>query len=471
MIFENQIKVLHVDDESDILELSKLFLEKRGMTVTTAMSPIEVMKLLKKEKFDIIISDYFMLEMNGMELFKKIRAKNNKIPFVLFTGKGCEGIAIDALNMGVNYYFLKDGQLKARLEELAKQIENIILKEQIQENLRKKEEKYRLLIDNSHDIIFLIDLNGILIFTSPSWQTLLGHSIENVVGKSFKEFVHPEDIEKCEKILSQRNQERLSIEYRVRRIDGTWRWHHTNGTTLTDEQGNVIGFEGSASDITEFKDLEHELKLSSKKLKLISSLTHHDILNHLMVISGYTELVSFTNLNKEQREYLNHIQDSEEAIKNQIEFVREYEKVGIGKPRWVNVSELVSITDNEKISLVNHCHHGLLVFADPMIEKIFLNLMDNTLRHSSKATEVHVYHEISENGLIIIWEDNGIGISRDKKEKIFSRGYGRNTGLGLFLIREVLMMTNITIRENGNLGKGARFEIFVPNSNYIIKED
>jgi signal transduction histidine kinase len=66
----------------------------------------------------------------------------------------------------------------------------------------------------------------------------------------------------------------------------------------------------------------------------------------------------------------------------------------------------------------------------------------------------------------VVWKDNGIGIATDEKERIFERGFGKNTGLGLFLVREILSLTGITITENGEPGKGARFEIVVPNGAY-----
>ncbi|WP_243669577.1 ATP-binding protein [Methanoculleus chikugoensis] len=99
-----------------------------------------------------------------------------------------------------------------------------------------------------------------------------------------------------------------------------------------------------------------------------------------------------------------------------------------------------------------------------MLATVFSNLMDNTLRHGESATRVRVRHRPAENGdLTLVWEDDGAGVPAEEKERIFYRGVGKNTGgLGLFLIREILGITGISIAETGEPGKGARFEMLVP---------
>jgi len=101
-----------------------------------------------------------------------------------------------------------------------------------------------------------------------------------------------------------------------------------------------------------------------------------------------------------------------------------------------------------------------------MIEKVFSNLLDNTLRHGTGATRVHLSCEESEDSLRLIWEDDGCGIPADQKERIFERGVGKNTGFGLLLSREILAITGITITETGEPSRGARFEMAVPDGSW-----
>jgi len=110
--------------------------------------------------------------------------------------------------------------------------------------------------------------------------------------------------------------------------------------------------------------------------------------------------------------------------------------------------------------------NNLEIFADPWLNKVFFNLVDNTLRYAEGVTKITVSYHESEDGLDVLFEDNGIGIPSDEKEKIFERGYGKNIGYGLFMAREILAITGLTIQETGEPGKGARYEIHVPPQYY-----
>jgi len=122
----------------------------------------------------------------------------------------------------------------------------------------------------------------------------------------------------------------------------------------------------------------------------------------------------------------------------------------------------MSQTDLGGIVMVNEVRDRS-VLADTMLPKVFHNLLDNTIRHGEKVGTVHIYIEDTEGGANIIWEDDGVGIPVDEKEKIFLKGYGKNTGQGLFLTKDILNMTGIDIIENGTPGEGARFVLIVPS--------
>ena len=120
--------------------------------------------------------------------------------------------------------------------------------------LRESEENYRHLIENSHDIIYKLSSEGMFTFVSPSWTVLLGHPINQVEGKAFMPFIHPDDLPACTawmgKVLST-GLRQTGIEYRVRHVDGSWRWHSSSAVPLKDKSGVIVGFEGIASDIHE----------------------------------------------------------------------------------------------------------------------------------------------------------------------------------------------------------------------------
>jgi signal transduction histidine kinase len=107
------------------------------------------------------------------------------------------------------------------------------------------------------------------------------------------------------------------------------------------------------------------------------------------------------------------------------------------------------------------------LYADTLLSRVFYNLMINSLHHGGhQLTKIRLYTRISAESLILVYEDNGTGIPLHKKEKIFEFGYGKGAGLGLFLIREILGNTGITITETGEPGKGARFEILIPKGKF-----
>ncbi|MFA5294409.1 MAG: PAS domain S-box protein [Methanoregulaceae archaeon] len=214
-------------------------------------------------------------------------------------------------------------------------------------------------------------------------------------------------------------------------------------------------------DNTGRRQAEDALRLAHRKLRILSGITRHDILNKVMALEGFLALACDLTSGPEQAGYLDQVGMAATAILRHSEFTRAYEELGLGQPAWFPVADLVGKIGDRRLPLRNDCGEVSL-YADPMIEKVFSNLLDNTLRHGTGATRVHLSCEESGDALRLICEDDGCGIPADQKERIFERGVGKNTGFGLLLSREILAITGITITETGEPGKGARFEMAVP---------
>ena len=140
------------------------------------------------------------------------------------------------------------------------------------EVLRKSEEKYRLLIENSPDIFFTLTPGGVVLFVSSAWSVLLGHPAIQVVGKPFEQFVHPDDLARYQAFLQRAiepGQRQTGFEHRLQHADGSWRWYNTRAVPQKDECGAVVGYEGIASDITERKPAEEALRESEERSRLI----------------------------------------------------------------------------------------------------------------------------------------------------------------------------------------------------------
>lgn len=158
-----------------------------------------------------------------------------------------------------------------------------------------------------------------------------------------------------------------------------------------------------------------------------------------------------------------------ETIRGHILFTKDYQEIGSGAAQWQSLDELIrkSVESLDLSGITIRCTlQDLWIFADPLVVKVFYNLFENPLRHGEKVTTIQLSCCEHESGLTITYEDNRIGIPEDAKEKIFRREYFQNTGFGMYLIRQILAITGIGIKETGRSGTGARFEISVPPGKY-----
>jgi signal transduction histidine kinase len=209
---------------------------------------------------------------------------------------------------------------------------------------------------------------------------------------------------------------------------------------------------------------------ANKKLNLLSSITRHDIRNQLMGLLGYIGLSRMKTTDPGLLHYIEQEETAALAIQRQIEFTKNYEEIGVRSPLWqdigVHANALRSLVPPGEIG-ISVAFKGLEVFADPLLGKVFENLLDNSRRHGERVR--HISFSAMQHGLdymALVYEDDGIGIHETDKERIFEKGFGKNTGLGLFLTREILSITGLGIKETGEYGKGARFEILVPKGKY-----
>ena len=209
---------------------------------------------------------------------------------------------------------------------------------------------------------------------------------------------------------------------------------------------------------------------ANKKLNLLSSITRHDIKNQLVALIGFIELSKEKITESELQHFIEVEEKASQNILRQIEFTKNYEEVGIHAPQWQNVGmclhSLQSLMPPEEIEM-SVSIEGLEIFADPLLEKVFENLIDNSHRHGERVRHISFSSlQSGEEEIAIVYEDDGVGVHEIDKEQIFKKGFGKNTGLGLFLSREILSITGLIIKESGVYGKGVRFEILVPKGKF-----
>ena len=342
-------------------------------------------------------------------------------------------------------------------------------RKRVEDELRVENEKNRGLMNHACDAIFIIDAEtGMFTDANQKAQEIVGRTLAELRTMHYSG-IHPaESYELYRGYFSTIADEGTGSHSMVV-------INHDGGHIPVIASSTAIDLGGRRHimeifhDISEIQMAQDALQLANKKLNLLADITRHDIRNKLTVLGGYLELVREHPREPDYSMYIRKIQDLVGNIGENIEFTRLYQNLGVVAPGWQNVHDIFfhacARIDIRKI-YVQSDTGGLDIFADPLLERAFYNLAENTVLHGGRVTTIRISARESPDGATITIEDDGSGIPPSDKTKIFSKGYGKNTGLGLFLVREILSITGITIDETGEYHKGARFEMHVPRGTY-----
>jgi PAS domain S-box-containing protein len=644
------ISVLYVDDESALLDISKLYLERtKEFTVTTELSAPAALERLKSNSIQAIVSDYQMPGMDGIAFLKQVRATNKTIPFILFTGKGREEIAIEAYENGADGYIQKGGAPKPQFAELMQKIRasvehrradaqvltvnrlyavlsatnkaivrihekkellneicrivvdtggftmawaglvnaekhlieptaasghvdryldkisisidntphgrgptgtayrekkfNVcndvgkdpamtpwrkgalergyrsvaafpfaldtrnagvitfyasepgffndrilqLLEDQsgdisfalaaldreeqritFEQLLKTSELQYRRLFETAQEAILILDGDtGEVIDANPFILEMLGYPLEYFVGKSLWELGFIKD-----RSIAQHAFIDLKTSGYIRYEDIPL--ETKDGRSIDVEFISNVYLVGQKKiiqcdirNVTERKRSETALALAVRKLNLLSSVTRHDVKNQILALKGLLDLSKdFLDTPTQVSEYIAREEKIAETIAHQMD----YEDMGVKAPSWQNVNAVINRVIAHLPMRGIHVDVGnpnLEVFADPLLEKVFYNLISNALAYGGeKMTSIRENTREADGNIVIVVEDDGNGISAEDKDQLFTKGFGKHTSLGLYISREILSITGITITETSEPGKGARFEIMAPKGSY-----
>ena len=590
------LSVLLVDDEDALLDITKTFLEKaKDIKVTTTSSAFDALTLMESAMFHVIVSDYEMPLMNGIDFLKAVKSRGDDTPFIIFTGRGREYVAIEALNNGATFYIQKGGDVLAQYAELRNMIHQTVQRKQSELALLNSEERYRAVVESQMELICRFQPDGTFLFVNGAFCRYYGRTMDELVRHRYRPKLLPEDGLLISRHLSTLTPENPTgtMEHRTICPQHGTRWQQWCDTAIFGERGEVIEYQSVGRDITEKRLIENKLKntlsliaatfestnngilavslegmvikangrfiemwripsdilatssdkqllnyirdqlsdpdafitkveelysnpeaesydllyfkdgrvfernskpmlvanepkgrvwsflditerkhaeaslqQANKKLNLLYGITRHDINNQLTVLQGYIALLEDNQPDPTLNGYCLKVASAAQRISSMIQFTKEYEMIGVTAPFWHDIRTLVTTMAKavslEPVKMNNDLPAGTEVFADPLVAKVFYNLIDNAVRHGGKITTIRFSVEDRNGNWIIVCEDDGAGVSADKKEKIFERGFGKNTGLGLALSREILDITGITLDEIGEPGKGARFRLQIP---------
>ncbi|MGD0818625.1 MAG: ASKHA domain-containing protein [Methanomassiliicoccales archaeon] len=338
-----------------------------------------------------------------------------------------------------------------------------------EEALRKSEKRYHVLVESANEAI-VVAQDFILRFVNPTALALTGYSEKELISASIAPLIHPEDVAMvAERHVKRSRGDPVPDRYVFRLLTkgGSIKWVETSGVII-DWEGHpaTLNF---LTDVTEHKLAEDAIRMANRKLTILGSITRHDIVNQLTAVKGYLSLLSPGIIDPKGKDRVAKIDLAAGRILDLIQFTKDYEVMGVKEPIYQElfgvVKEAAKEANSNQVVPDDHLKE-FEVFADPMLVKVFYNLLDNSARHGVRVHHVWVNGHEEQDGLHVVYEDDGVGIDAETKTKLFQKGFGKNTGLGLFLIREILGITGIEITENGIPGKGARFELIVPAGKY-----
>jgi len=339
----------------------------------------------------------------------------------------------------------------------------------MEKRLAESERIHRTLIDTIHEGIMALDHEGIITFVNPRMASMLGYIPEMMTGRHLFTYLDDQGVIDIRELFKKATVFPKMLDLKLICADATRIPVLFSFSRIDDPQNNQFGIIAGVIDISDRILLEQALLQTGKKLSLLSSVTRHDVLNLLNVLQGTLSLLEQSKNDTEKVILLEKARNTASRIEKQMVFSREFKEVGMAAPRWLDIGDVLQRTlmtmDLERLKIQNDLH-GLEVYADPMIEKVLSNLIDNTRRHGQGATNIRFRRKDSDACQVIIVEDDGIGVPDNLKGLIFEKHFGRNYGLGLFLVREILSIYGMSITETGTYGKGARFEITVPEGTY-----
>ena len=339
-----------------------------------------------------------------------------------------------------------------------------------EQSLRESEEQYRTLFDSANDAIFLVR-DRVFVRCNRRTPEMFGcRDASDILGHSPEEFspeFQPDGVSSAEKVAAKDRAVQggtpLAFEWVHTRRDGTP--FYTEVSLNGVEIGGKMYVQSIVRDISDRKRAEQAAALASRKLYMMNEFTRHEITNTITGLVGLVDMASGIPAGAERDQLNREIKGLVLDIQKQVAFTKEYQEVGVREPQWQQVRGMIPASFRPAIQ-VSPALDDLEIYADPLVAKIFTYLAENVVRHGERATRIGIGAEQHGPGLKIVFADDGVGVPGGMKSAIFERKIGERKGMGLFLVREILGITGITIAETGTPGAGARFEIVVPEGGF-----
>lgn len=501
-----KLRVLLVDDDRAVLLLLKAWLENAGHSVVTASDGAEALSLLEKSTPQLIITDWVMPGMDGIEFCRTIRQNplwRNVYVFILTAQESTDKL-VEAFEAGANDYMSKPvnhrvmgARLRAVQHVVHLQEDMGFDRQQLHKfadelaafnhRLRKSDVSMRAILDNSPYMAWLKDAEGRYIKVNKAYvdyarkkdaQQIVGKTDFDLWPKALAEKYSADDA----RVIASREQ--LHTEDPSLDGDAT-HWTETFKTPVIDENGNVLGTTGFARDITERKKFEEELKRSNAELEQFSYAISHDMRQPLRMVSSYLQLIEKSlgeQMDEETRGYFGFAIEGAKRIDQMLVALLEYSRVGrVGEPTaWIDSRAALdealqflrpAISESRsRLDISGEWPH-ILAYHDEIL-RLLQNLVGNAIKYrvAGRTPEITVASRVSKNEWHLCVTDNGVGIIPDQIKRLFqvfqrlqSRERYEGTGIGLALCRKIAEHHKGSIRaESAGEGRGSKFFVELP---------
>lgn len=492
------IRVLHVDDELDFVKVAKQILEMQGpFQVDTASSVEEAMEKMKNKTFDVIVCDYKIHEKDGLQFLEELRNTGNKIPFIMFTGRSREEVAIKALNLGADQYLTKYGDPETVYGELAYGIcktverERAYMEARHMEKLRAKERRsyYKHLEENqkflknvfaaSPDAITVTDLDGIIVECSQATLDMLGYSSkEELIGKNDFAFFAKKDRKKARgnmKIILMLGFVK-NTEYTLITKDGREFQAELSASVVKGSSGNPLGFVAITKDITERKRLQEKL-VKTEKLAAIGQLAasiSHDLRNPLGVIKNSIYFLNMKLKGFADEKVMKHLRILEREVNSANIIISDLLDFARKKPPALKQTDLndvvrgalssISVPEDVKVATKLGEIPPMLLDRE-QIRRVFHNLILNAVQAMPEGGRLTIQTVKHGHSARIRVKDTGVGIPQENLAKLMTPLFStkaKGVGLGLSICKQIVEGHGGSISVKSKVGEGSTFIVKMP---------
>jgi len=503
-------RILIVDDEPHICESLKLLLKRQGYDIYTANSGREAVDLLAGHPVDLLLLDMVIPDMNGYQIMDHVHQAGYDLLTIVITGNASIESAVSALKKGAYDYLKKPFEYEELLKRVGNALQHkklTVEKKIINGRLERSEERCQSLVQNSPDIIYILDRQGNFTFINGTAERLLGFAPEDLAGKSFTAIVHEDDEQKAVSFIGEKKPQhlvptRMLFKFRLNDSADRFKLFETEHSLieLTPEENSerAFGVYGVARDVTYRRQLEDQL-LHAKKMEAIGALAGgiaHDFNNILMGVMGYTSLI-LSELDQSSP-YFSKLQSIEQHVRSGANLTRQllgFARGGKYDVKPANINDIIEKTSHmfgrTKKEITMTGSFGRDIWAVEVdygqIEQVLLNLYVNAWQAMPEGgtititTENSFIDELSAQAaglppgryVKISVRDTGVGMEEEVRQRVFepfftTKGTERGTGLGLASAYGIIKNHGGSIAVESRKNQGTTFTIHLPASDKEI---